>query len=514
MSLTNRFSVLLLATLGFTLVGFSAALFASSRIYLVHQADERLGAILTLLGTCVDARPGWVRWEPREKRLPPSRWYERHATTWLVYDGEGRLLTSPRNLPREQLTGRWVPRSGSSALPDRVTDINGRSWRVAQQRVKPAAARESGSEWPADTPDGKSYHNEVLLLAFVSLDETEAALATLGWFLVSISTLIWVTAAVCARWLSRKTLVPLTKLVQSARNLDATNPGWSLPEVGTRDELYDLRNAFNDLLGRLHQAYERQRRFSGDASHQLRTPVAIMIGHLEVALRSDRTVEQYLRVVRVAHRRAVSLGQIAESLLFLSRAGSSLLSRSGPIELRGWLAEHMGSRAENPRSSDIRVEVFSAEPQWVNAQPHLLAQLVENLLENACKYSVPGTPVVVALRRDGPAALLSVEDSGCGIAPEDLARIFEPFFRSTLSQGDGPPGVGLGLSVVERVATAFGGTVAVGSIVGRGSRFVVSLPLTAAPDPAGTPVASAGVTTSGAEVAYSPFGSAPSGRGA
>jgi two-component system, OmpR family, sensor kinase len=514
MSLTNRFSVLLLATLGFTLVGFSAALFALSRIYLVHQADERLGAILTLLNTCVDARPGWVRWEPREKRLPSSRWYERHATTWLVYDGEGRVLTSPRNLPQEQLTGKWVPRSGSATLPDRVTDLNGRSWRVAQQRVKPVAAREPGSEWPANTPDGKSYHEEVLLVAFVSLDETEAALATLGWFLVSISTLIWVTAAVCARWLSRKTLVPLTKLVQSARSLDATNPGWSLPEVGTRNELYDLRNAFNDLLGRLHQAYERQRRFSGDASHQLRTPVAIIIGHLEVALRSERTVEQYLRVVRVAHRRAVSLGQIVESLLFLSRAGSSLLSRSDPIELRGWLTEHMGSRADDPRSSDVRVEILTAEPQWVNAQAHLLGQLFENLLENACKYSAAGMPVVVALTSDGHAALLSVEDSGCGIAPGDLARIFEPFFRSTLAQGDAPPGVGLGLSVVERVATAFGGTVTVWSEVGRGSRFVVSLPLTAAPDTAVTTAASAGVTSTAAEVAYSPIDSAPAERGA
>jgi signal transduction histidine kinase len=397
-------------------------------------------------------------------------------------------------LPVDELPQAWVSRRGAGRLPDPVTDRKGRSWRVAQRRVKPTGPREPGSERPADTPDGKSYHDEVLLVALVCLDETEAALATLGWFLVSISTLTWATAAACARWLSRKTLVPLTRLVQSARNLDAANPGWSLPDVGTRDELDDLRNAFNDLLGRLHQAYERQRRFSGDASHQLRTPVAVMIGHLEVALRSERTAEEYLRVIRVAHRRAVALGQIVESLLFLSRAGSSLLGQFGPIELRGWLTEFFRNRAPDPRSGDVRVEVLAAAPLWVNAQPHLLGQVVENLLDNACKYSAPGTPVAVELTRDGPAALLSVEDSGCGIAPEDLPRIFEPFFRSTRSREDGPPGVGLGLPVVERVATFFGGTVSVRSVVGRGSRFVVSLPLTATPEPAGAPAASAGVT--------------------
>ena len=95
MSLSNRFSILLLGILGLILVGFSTALFVTSRIYLNRQVDDRLTAILNLLNTCVDPKPGWVRWEPRKKRLPPSRWNERHATTWLVTDGRGRLLTCP-----------------------------------------------------------------------------------------------------------------------------------------------------------------------------------------------------------------------------------------------------------------------------------------------------------------------------------------------------------------------------------------------------------------------------------
>jgi signal transduction histidine kinase len=415
--------------------------------------------------------------------LPPSHWNDRHATTWLVYDGEGRLLSWPKHQPYKELPQAWVSRTGLGPLPARLTDRRGRSWRVAQFDVRPTVARVPPSERPRDLPEeGKSYHDAVVLAAFVSLDETDAALTDLASFLIGISTLVWVLAAFCARWLSRKTLVPLTKLVESAQSLDVTTPGWILAEVGTQDELDELRRAFNDLLARLHEAYDRQRRFSSEASHQLRTPVAVMIGQLEVAQRQERSGDQYRRVIQLAHKRAVELGQIVESLLFLSRPESATLTRSDTFDLNRWLIEHMASRQENHRSSDIVITSLADRPLWIKAQPHLLGQLVENLLDNACKYSRPGTPVAVSATSQRDSALIAVEDSGCGIKPKDLPRIFEPFFRSSPSAGETVPGAGLGLSVVERVVKAFGGTIAAQSELGRGSRFEVRLPLCTAPD--------------------------------
>jgi signal transduction histidine kinase len=481
MSLTKRFMVLLLGTLGLTLVGFSTALVVSSRVYLDRRVDDRLAATLALLGTCVDPAPGWVRWEPREKRLPPSRWNDRPGSTWMVFDGGGRLLTRPNNVSEGQLTAAWVPRVGS-ALPGRLTDRGGRIWRVSQRRVRPTAAAVPASGRPADTPDGKSYHDEVVLTAFASLDESEAALGTLAWFLVGVSAVTWALAALFARWLSRRTLAPLIRLAESARGLGASSPGWSLPEVGTREELDDLRGAFNDLLARLHAAYERQRRFSSEASHQLRTPVAVMAGHLEVAQRGERTAEEYRRVVELAHRRAVDLGRIVESLLFLSRDGQGTLARFEPVELVSWLSEHMASRSVGPRSGDLLVQPDNDSTLWVRAHPYLLAQLVENLLENACKYSRPGTPVAVTAGRDGGAAVIAVRDAGCGIAPADLPRIFEPFFRAPKDSFGRVPGAGLGLSVVKRIVQAFGGTVVAHSELGRGSCFEVLLPLYDTPE--------------------------------
>ncbi len=482
MSLSSRFSTLVLGSLGLILVGFSTALFVMSRIYLNRQVDDRLSAVLNLLNTSVEPKSSWVRWEPRERRLPPSRWTERNATTWLVTDGRGRLLTCPENIPGEELPLSWPFRMGAGTLPDRVTDRKGRKWRVAQIRVAPGVGGEAGVERPQDTPDGKSYHDEVVLAAFGSLDETEATLASLGSFLFCISILVWLMAALCARWLLRKTMVPLTKLVESAQSLDAANPGWTLAEVGTHDELDDLRRAFNDLLGRLHEAYDRQRRFSSEASHQLRTPVAVMIGHLEVAQRYERSGEEYRRVIRLAHKRSVELGQIVESLLFLSRPLTSTMTQLELLDLNSWLLKYLESRPENQRSSDIVLRSSTQGPLWIKAQPHLLGQLVENLLDNACKYSRTGQPIVIGTAREQGSALIVFEDSGCGVAREDLTRIFEPFFRSSSKSRQRVPGVGLGLSVVDRIARAFGGTVAAQSEIGRGSRFEVCLPMTEGSD--------------------------------
>ena len=354
---------------------------------------------------------------------------------------------------------------------------------MASIRIAKTGSGAPDAERPQDTADGKSYHDEVVLAAFGSLEETEATLASLGSLLVWISIAVWITAALCARWLLRKTMLPLTRLVESAQSLDAANPGWTLAEIGTHDELDDLRRAFNDLLARLHEAYDRQRRFSSEASHQLRTPVAVMIGHLEVAQRYERSGEQYRRVIHLAHKRSVELGQIVESLLFLSRSETSMLTQLELLDLNCWLKNYMESRPDNDRSSDIVLRSSTQGSLWIKAQPHLLGQLVENLLDNACKYSRCGQPIVLVTAKEGESALIVFEDSGCGIAREDLTRIFEPFFRSSSTSRQRVPGVGLGLSVVERIVKAFGGTVTAQSEIGRGSRFEVRLPMTEFSDP-------------------------------
>ena len=266
-------------------------------------------------------------------------------------------------------------------------------------------------------------------------------------------------------------------MAASARGLDAADPGWSLEAVGTRDELDELGRAFNDLLARLHLAYERQRRFGGDASHQLRTPLTVLIGQIEVALRQDRPADEYRRVLSRRLGRAVQLGQIVEALLFLSRAeGEASPPECEPIDLGRWVADHLAALP-----AEVEFRAHEGAPARVRAHPHLLAQLLDNLLDNASKHGGPGASILVEARLDGPVALLAVEDTGPGLPPEEVDRVFEPFYRSPQARRRGIPGVGLGLSVVRRIAAASGGTVHIRSAPGSGCRVEARFPLATEP---------------------------------
>jgi signal transduction histidine kinase len=178
-------------------------------------------------------------------------------------------------------------------------------------------------------------------------------------------------------------------------------------------------------------------------------------------------------VLGLVRGQAGNLARIVEALLFLGRADAEAgLPDTETLDLAGWIAVHV---AEHGYAGSIQLD-HTDGPLTVLAHPALLGELVDNLLDNAAKYGDPGAPIVVRLRDQGESAALSVEDRGPGIDPADLARVFEPFFRSDRARRLGRPGVGLGLAVAKRIATALGGTIGVESEPGRGCRFILSLP--------------------------------------
>ena len=326
MSLTGRFSALFLSVLALVLVGFSTVLYVSARIYLDRQVGDRLTSALAILAAAAEVHPEGVEWEPQERVLPLGQESGPERLRWMVFDDRGRRLDHSRNLADSDLTPAWVPRPGTVELPGRLVDRQGRAWRASQRRIRSDAIPESGSravghpQKGGDSRASEVFHPSLVLTACALLDPAESTLAVLGGFLVALSVGIWLLAALLCRRLSRRALTPLTQMVASARGLDAADAGWCLEKAGTGDELDELGDAFNDLLSRLHVAYERQRRFSSDASHQLRTPVTVLIGQIEVALRQDRSGEEYRRILNSALGRAVQLGRIVEALMFLGRA--------------------------------------------------------------------------------------------------------------------------------------------------------------------------------------------------
>ncbi len=244
-----------------------------------------------------------------------------------------------------------------------------------------------------------------------------------------------------------------------------------------------ISRSFNGLLDRLHVALERQKQFTGQASHQLRTPLAAVIAAIEVARRRPRSVPEHERILDQLHDNAVRLWRVVEALLFLARADAEAeLPDMERVELAGWIAEHLNNWSGHERAGDLHFEGPDGEPLRARVHRPLLGQLLDNLLENACKYSAPGTPINVRAWCEPDVVAVAIEDGGCGIPAEDLPHVFEPFYRAETARRLGQSGVGLGLAVARRIAASHGGTISALSEPGRGSRFVVRLPRDAASD--------------------------------
>jgi signal transduction histidine kinase len=390
---------------------------------------------------------------------------------WLVTGPDGRAVD------------RAVPVDAADFLADAATQLRetqrpakrvhwqeGR-WLVRHERVE--AANPARPFAPAAGPGQK--FPALVVTAGTSLEPVRATLRELAAVLAAVSLAIWVAAAGAGRAVCRWALRPVSRMADAARDMTAADLGGRLPAAPAEDELADLAGAFNALLGRVEEAFERQRGFTAEASHQLRTPLTALLGQVEVALRRDRDGEEYRRVLGVVRGQADRLRGVVESLLFLARsdADAGLPDREA-VDLGAWLPEHVRTAwADHPRAADIRVEA-SAAPADVH--PVLLGELVDVLVDNAAKYSPPGTPIAVRVEPMDGGFEVSVEDAGIGLTGADAARVFEPFVRSAEARRRGVDGLGLGLAVARRIAAAHGCDLGVTSTPGRGSRFTLRLP--------------------------------------
>lgn len=455
MTLTMRLSMFFLGMLAAVLFGFSATLYSLARTYLHRQIDNRLEAALDVLSATAEIHAEGVEWESGDRPVSLATPPGEAAVAWLVSDHRGQVIDRSRSGGGEELL---------AADPE--------DWSLRSRRVM-AGGNDASME---DHQEGIEYPF-LVLTAGLSLRPAAAALRQLLLTLCILSASLWLSVAVLGRWLCRWTLAPLRCMASSARRMDADDRTQRLPVVPTGDELQELGLAFNGLLARLQESFVRQSRFTGDASHQLRTPLAALLGQIEIALRHPRAADEYARTLRLLHSQALQLRQIVDSLLFLARADAE--AKSLPLEridLLDWVKEHLESWVGHARFADIRLETAGAGPFEVRAQAPLLGQLLDNLLDNACKYSATETPITVSLSAQDDAICLGVEDAGCGIAEEDLSHIFEAFYRSTQARRQGVPGLGLGLAVAHRIAAALGGYLRVRSQPGKETQFILEMP--------------------------------------
>jgi heavy metal sensor kinase len=477
MTLTTRLSLFFLTSLALVLAGFSISLYWLARTHLLHQMEERATAVLGTLSAVVEPEPDGLEWNGGERQLAIGKEETGHPLVWAVFDEQGHRLDGSRDAstvagPVDRL---------AEGPPDEEIAWQGGRWRVMRRTHRADAPSDrTKREDPGDPRHDGKRHQLLVLTVAVPLGPVLAQLRWLAFVLGGLSLLMWTASAVVGRWLCRRALAPVTAMARTAHSINAEDLSQRLPGAGTGDELDELGQAFNDLLCRIQVSFERQKRFTAEASHQLRTPLTGLLGQIEVALRRERPPEEYRRVLGSVRKQAGQLGQIVEMLLFLARADAEAnLPRLERLDLGAWLTEHLRGWGEHPRHGTIQTERTGDGPLWVRVHPELLGQVLDNLLDNACKYSPPDSPILLQIWREGEEVCLAVTDRGYGISAEDLPHLFEPFFRSPDARQRGISGIGLGLAVTARIVSAFGGKIAVESQPGKGSRFVVRLPLSA-----------------------------------
>jgi heavy metal sensor kinase len=285
-------------------------------------------------------------------------------------------------------------------------------------------------------------------------------------------------------FLARKSLAPVVAMGNQCEKIGAANLDERLTELDPRNELGRLALSFNNLLSRLQGSFEIQRRFMADASHELRTPVAIIRGESEVALSKEiRTAQDYRESLGIVHDEGKRLSRIVEDLFTLARAdaGQYPLETSNMYldETVGQCVRSVDSLAQQ-RGLSLNYET-SARELFFSGDEGLVCRMTLNLLDNAIKYTPRGGVVCVHLQRNARTCRLSIADTGVGIPAELQPKIFERFFRvdqarSRNAEKNGS-GAGLGLSIARWIAEMHGGHLDLDVSDQNGSTFIISLPL-------------------------------------
>lgn len=314
---------------------------------------------------------------------------------------------------------------------------------------------------------GGQVRGVYVVAIFTSIDrgQIRSGMATFGYVgagaLVVVGLVGWVVAG--------RLLAPVRLVRQTARQISETDLTQRIPVRGT-DDVSELARTFNAMLDRLQAAFVAQRELLDDAGHELRTPITIVRGHLELMDADDPADRAETR--NLVLDELDRMGRLVDDLLTLAKSGRPDFLRIEPVDLTALVEDvHGKARALAPR----RWELAARAGGTLGADRHRLTQALVQLADNAAKHTGPGDRVTVGSSRQDGTVRLWVADTGSGVRPDDVERIFERFARGS-DRGRGADGSGLGLAIVRAIAEAHGGRVSVSSRPGDGATFTLEVP--------------------------------------
>ena len=319
-------------------------------------------------------------------------------------------------------------------------------------------------------------NNQVLLLEVAqSLNPIDTMMSQVRWAILASILAALILATVSGSMVVRGALSPVSRITQTARSIESSSDlNRRVGYTGPADEVGELATTFDHMIEHLDRAFQSQKHFVADASHELRGPLTVIRGNLDLLKRKLNEEDRHESLAAIG-RETIRMAKIVDDLLFLAEVESGELARQQVVALKVILMEER-DRAQTI-AGDREIVTGQQEDLVIRGDAQRLRQLLGNLVDNAIKYTSEDGTITLSLFQDGEWARLDVADTGIGIAPEHQPHIFERFYRIDKARSRFSGITGLGLAIVKGIAEQHGGKVTVSSELGKGSTFTVWLKL-------------------------------------
>lgn len=438
----------------------AATTFMLFRRSLLQEFDALLGAKARTLAMLAEPEPGGVSFEFQEHGglADFTRAFEREY--YEAWQDDGKVLADSGHavkLPKLTPGSLEAPRFRFVTLPD------GRRGRMIAARFRPFAEESpqgAGNEW-------------VTLIVARDTDQMDRALRRLGWMLVGVSTCAVVALLGFLAWIVPDSLRPLESFSKQIAGISESDLATRIATERAPAEIAPVMAGFNSLLERLDRAFQRERTFSSNVAHELRTPLAGLLATAQVTLSRARSNSEYRDALARCEEISRDTHRIMETLLTLSRLEAGKVSTDGhdvavgPLIVSEW--DKVNARAIEKHISFTMADALSANQTPVS---QLLSVVVANLLDNAIEYTLPGGAIDVGVQAVGAVMALRIENGPCDIREEHATHVFQQFWRADTARSATGSHAGLGLTISQRIVEALGGKI---SASVNGAHFLVNV---------------------------------------
>ena len=479
-SLRFKLTLWYVLILGILLISFSSFLYFTLSKSLHRDVDNKLSSLAKLIASESTSPLSKFGFGNIDQTLETSMNLKPIGKFIQVLDESGNIGRKSENLKNVQLPiSLHALKNASKGL---VTFETNRSFENTPLRI-------------ITFPLVENNHVTKIVQVASSLEEVEEALNTLFIILVITVPLALMVASLGGQFLAHKALKPVDHITQTARMITSQNLNQRIIPPKVKDEISRLIETFNEMISRLDQSFRQIKQFSSDASHELKTPLTILKGEVEVMLRKERTPQEYQHTLKSNLEEINRMSQIVEDLLILSKADTGdIRLNKGDISLTEILNEVVAQMDMLAKSKRLHLSTSNHHRDiHIFGDALRIRELFINLIENGIKYTEEGGSIHIALQKENELlvgnpsdrmkrekeefAKIIVSDTGIGIAKEDQEKIFDRFFRVDKARSREQGGSGLGLSICKWIVEAHQGEIKVESELGKGSSFIIILPL-------------------------------------